>query len=208
MDKAKNIPNLAFALEQEIIREEVQEGLQTVVEKLDNNVEKKKRPDHFHNTKHLLQQYRRVAYAVKMSEADLNLRLEMEHGTKLSTLELNAELAGVDLSGTKLENYTRTVIRSRRMLDIINSALARLKEDPERGDLMHAVLEQTYFTPRKPQNRDQILYELDRQGYPMSLTTYHVHLNQAISAIDRILWGYTARDSMEIVKQFLPDGPD
>jgi len=103
VDKTKNIPNLAFALEQEIIREEVQEGLQAAVEKLDEKVEKKQKPDHFHNTKHLLQQYRRVAYAVKMSEADLNIRIEMEHGTKLSTLELNAELAGVDLSNTKLE---------------------------------------------------------------------------------------------------------
>ena len=208
MDKTKNIPNLAFALEQEIIREEVQEGLQAAVEKLDEKEEKKQKPDHFHNTKHLLQQYRRVAYAVKMSEADLNIRIEMEHGTKLSTLELNAELAGVDLSNTKLENYTRTVIRSKRMLDIINSARARVKEDPERGELMHAVLEQTYFTPRKPRNRDEILYALDRLGFPMSLTTYHVYLNQSIGAIDRILWGYTARDSMEIIKQFLPDAPD
>lgn len=29
----------------------------------------------------------------------------MEHGTRLSTLEVNAELAGVDLSGSKLEGY-------------------------------------------------------------------------------------------------------
>ena len=30
------------------------------------------------------------------------------------------------------------------------------------------------------------------------------YLNMAIRAIDRILWGYTARDCMEIIKQFLP----
>lgn len=30
------------------------------------------------------------------------------------------------------------------------------------------------------------------------------YLNLAIRAIDRILWGYTARDCMEIIKQFLP----
>ena len=33
---------------------------------------------------------------------------------------------------------------------------------------------------------------------------YHSYLNMAIRAIDRILWGYTARDCMEIIKQFLP----
>lgn len=46
--------------------------------------------------------------------------------------------------------------------------------------------------------------ELDRQGFPMSMVTYHSYLNMAIRAIDRILWGYTARDCMEIIKQFLP----
>jgi len=42
---------------------------------------------------------------VKMSEADLNIRIEMAHGTQLSTFQVNAELAGIDLSNTKLENY-------------------------------------------------------------------------------------------------------
>ena len=202
----KNITNPAFELEKAIIREEVQAGLETGVDKLANNAEnKQERPDHFHNTKHLLQQYRRVAYAVKMSEADLNVRIEMEHGTRLSTFELNAELAGIDLSNTKLENYARTVVRSKQMMEIINNALEYVKEDPDRGDLLHAVLDQTYFTPRKPRNREEILYALSRLGFDMSMASYHIYLNQAIRAIDRILWGYTARDCMEIIKQFLPE---
>ena len=205
VDKNKHIPNPAFALEQEIIREEVQEGLQVAVEKLDEKTEEKQKADHFHNTKHLLQQYRRVAYAVKMSEADLNVRIEMEHGTCLFTFEQNAELAGIDLSNTKLENYARTVMRSKQMMEIINHALEYVKEDPDRGDLLHAVLEQTYFTTRKPRNREEILYALSRLGFDMSMASYHIYLKQAIRAIDRILWGYTARDCMDIIKQFLPE---
>ena len=54
VDKNKHIPNPAFALEQEIIREEVQEGLQVAVEKLDEKAEEKQNADHFHNTYHLL----------------------------------------------------------------------------------------------------------------------------------------------------------
>ena len=202
----KNITNPAFELEKAIICEEIQAGLESGVDKLKSMGETKAgKPDHFHNTKHLLQQYRRVAYAVKMSEADLNVRIEMEHGTRLSTLELNAELAGIDLSNTKLENYARTVVRSKQMMEIINHALEYVKEDPDRGDLLHAVLEQTYFTPRKPPNREEILYALSRLGFDMCLASYHIYLKQAIRAIDRILWGYTARDCMEIIKQFLPE---
>ena len=48
-----------------------------------------------------------VAYAVEISETDMNVRMEMEHGTRLSTLKVNAELAGVDLSGSKIESYRR-----------------------------------------------------------------------------------------------------
>ena len=205
MDKQNPKTNLVFELEQEILREEIQEGLTLGVEKLVGDTSPKQRPDHFHNTKHLLRQYRRVAYAVKMSEADLNIRIEMAHGTQLSTFQVNAELAGIDLSNTKLENYTRTVVRSKQMLEIIDNALACVKDDPDRGDLLHAVLEQTYFTQRKPLNREQILYALDRLGFPMSMATYHNYLTRAIRAIDRILWGYTARDCLEIIKQFLPE---
>ena len=71
----------------------------------------------------MLKQYRKVAYAIQISESDMNVRMEMEHGTRLSTLEVNAELAGVDLSGSKLEGYARTVIRSKNMLQIIKNAL-------------------------------------------------------------------------------------
>ena len=140
-----------------------------------------------------------------MSEADLNVRIEMEHGTRLSTFEQNAELAGIDLSNTKLENYARTVMRSKQMMEIINHALEYVKEDPDRGDLLHAVLEQTYFTTRKPRNREEILIALSRRGFDMSMASYHIYLKQAIRAIDRILWGYTARDCMDIIKQFLPE---
>lgn len=202
----KSITNPAFELEKAIICEEVQAGLETGVDKLENKaLSNQERPDQFHNTKHLLQQYRRVAYAVKMSEADLNVRIEMEHGTRLSTFEQNAELAGIDLSNTKLENYARTVMRSKQMMEIINHALEYVKEDPDRGDLLHAVLEQTYFTTRKPRNREEILIALSRRGFDMSMASYHIYLKQAIRAIDRILWGYTARDCMDIIKQFLPE---
>ena len=164
----------------------------------------KKPVEKYHNTRHLLRQYRKVAYAVEISETDMNVRMEMEHGTRLSTLKVNAELAGVDLSGSKIESYARTVIRSKNMLQIIENALDAVRKDPDHGELMYQILYLTYFTKKRLPNRDAILVELDRLGFPMSMVTYHSYLNMAIQAIDRILWGYTARDCMEIIKEFLP----
>jgi len=194
----------AYSLEKEAVREEIEQGLHTGVEILAGNKRRLDQSDNFHNTKYLLKQYRKVVYSVQVSEAELNLRMEMEHGVRLSTMEVNAELAGVDLTGTKLESHTRTVLRSKNMLEIINSALEAVRAEPDRGELHYHVLYHTYFTKQKPRNRDQILLELDRKGFPMSVASYHNYLNAAIKAIDRILWGYTARDCIEIIKQFLP----
>lgn len=194
----------AFALEKEAIKEEIESGIHAGVTHMSKDTEDRKRAEQFHNTKHLLKQYRRVSYAIHISESDLNLRMEMQHGTRLSTLELNAELAGVDLSGSKLESYTRTVIRSKTMLQIIDAALETVRLDPDHGELMYQLLYFTYFSKQKPRNREEILSQLDRLGYPMSIGTYNNYLKLAISAIDRILWGYTARDSIDIIKAFLP----
>jgi len=60
--------------------------------------------------------------------------------------------------------YAKTVIRSRRMLAIIRAALDCVKEDPDRGDLLYAVLYQTYFTERKPKNREEVIFALEKQG--------------------------------------------
>ena len=175
----------AFEIEKEALKTEIETGIQAGVDHLEAKTAKRKDADKYHNTRHLLKQYRKVAYAIQISE-------------------VNAELAGVDLSGSKLEGYARTVIRSKNMLQIIDNALNTVRMDPDHGELMYQVLYLTYFSKKKPANREVILAELDRQGFPMSMVTYHSYLNMAIRAIDRILWGYTARDCMEIIKQFLP----
>lgn len=96
----------AFEIEKEALKTEIETGIQSGVDHLENKAAKRKDGDKYHNTRHLLKQYRKVAYAIQISEADMNVRMEMEHGTRLSTLEVNAELAGVDLSGSKLEGYS------------------------------------------------------------------------------------------------------
>ena len=105
--KEKRSMRPALGLEKELVKDEISTALHTGVEKLEGKAAPKQRVDNFHNTKFLLKQYRRVAYSVLISESELNLRMEMEHGTRLSTLEVNAELAGIDLSNTKLESHTK-----------------------------------------------------------------------------------------------------
>jgi len=199
--KKDNLP--AFELEKAAVSAEIERALETGVKHL-NQEEPQQREDHFHNTRFLLRQYRRVEYAIRISESDLNLRMEMEHGIQMSALEVNADLAGIDLTGSKLEGYTKSIIRSQKMLRIIQNALDTVRLDPENGELLYQVLFLTYFSPQKPKNREAIVDSLDRMGYPMSVATYHNYLNKGIRAIDHILWGYTTIDCMEIIRNFLP----
>ena len=83
----------AFEIEKEALKTEIETGIQAGVDHLEAKTAKRKDADKYHNTRHLLKQYRKVAYAIQISEADMNVRMEMEHGTRLSTLEVNAELA-------------------------------------------------------------------------------------------------------------------
>jgi hypothetical protein len=70
--------------------------------------------------------------------------------------------------------------------------------------LLYQILYRTYFSEQTPKNRSPIIAGLDTSGSPMSPATYHHYLNMGIKAIDHILWGYTALDCMEILKNFLP----
>jgi hypothetical protein len=194
-----------FALEKEAVIDEIENGVQSGVEKLGSDGDDEKKQENFHNTKKLLEQYRRVAYAVAISESELNIRMELEHGTKISTLEINAELAGVDLGETRLAGHTRTVIRSKNMLEIITTALNAVRSDPDNGELLYQILYLTYFTSQRPKNRTQIVDQMDKLGFQMSIASYYNYLRAGIQVIDRILWGYTARDCIEIIKQFIPE---
>jgi hypothetical protein len=69
---------------------------------------------------------------------------------------------------------------------------------------MYQVLYLTYFSPRKHKNGQSIVEALEEMGFRIALSTYYSQLDAAVKAIDRILWGYTARDCMEILDRFLP----
>ena len=96
MPDNKHVNNPAYELEKEALRDEIQLGLEKGVGRLTKKADRFVEPDHFHNTKHLLKQYRRIAYGVRMAESEMNLRMELEHGVSLATTEANAELAGTD----------------------------------------------------------------------------------------------------------------
>ena len=91
------------------------------------------------------------------------------------------------------------------MLQVLKMALEALKLDPDRGELHYNVIYETYIVNPKPRNRAQIIDNLEKKGFEMSVSSYTGYLRSSIRALDRILWGYTARDCMESIRQFIPE---
>ena len=53
-----------FALEKEALKTEIETGLQVGVDHLEDKPMKRKPVEKYHNTRYLLKQYRKVAYAI------------------------------------------------------------------------------------------------------------------------------------------------
>ena len=59
-----------FALEKEALKTEIETGLQVGVDHLEDKPMKRKPVEKYHNTRYLLKQYRKVAYAIQISESE------------------------------------------------------------------------------------------------------------------------------------------
>ena len=143
-----------------------------------------------------------MAFAVQSAEIDLAAQTMDKYGTPLTTLRVNAELAGIDLTGTKAEGRARSLMRSKEMLAVLQTAAECVKKYPRKGEVFHRILYLTYFdTPER--NREEILRELTKEGEGMSMKTYSKYLKQAILVMDGLLWGYDTALCREAVEDVL-----
>ena len=78
----------AFEIEKEALKTEIETGIQSGVDHLEANTAKRKDADKYHNTRHLLKQYRKVAYAIQISEADMNSLIRKNATERVSPTSL------------------------------------------------------------------------------------------------------------------------
>ena len=61
------------------LKTEIETGLQVGVDHLEDKPMKRKPVKKYHNTRHLLKQYRKVSYAIQISESDMNVKIGRAH---------------------------------------------------------------------------------------------------------------------------------
>ena len=114
-------------------------------------------------------------------------------------------VAGADLSGTDIEERAKCIERSNKMLNLVDEAVATMRQKHKNGELYYQVLYFNYFSTQEYRSQENILEALEQAGFPMCRKTMIEHRNFAVNIVSNFLWGYTAKETKEILDRFVQE---
>lgn len=159
----------------------------------------------YHDTWKLLKKYRDVVWSLELSIQQVRNRFELEYGSSIEDFLDSVHLAGADLSGSDTEHHAKCIERSYRMLKLLDSSVDMLRNKHKNGAVYYWLIYYTFLSPQQLRNVEEIIEKLRPHIRDISFRTYYRKRQEAIEALSSILWGYTSKDSMEILEQFFPD---
>ena len=158
----------------------------------------------YHDTLLLLKNYRNVVWSMELSAEQLRKDFTVEFGSSVEEFLDSVYMAGADLSGTKIESHARSIERSRKMLALVDSAASLLRTKHPCGEAYYWILYFTYFSPQPFENISIIIDQLRPHIRDISRSTYFRRRDDAITAISSVLWGYTSKDCLALLSEFIP----
>ena len=159
----------------------------------------------YHDTWKLLKKYRDVVWSLELSIQQVRNRFELEYGSSIEDFLNSVYLAGADLSGSDTEHHAKCIERSYRMLKLLDSSVDLLRNKHKNGEVYYWLIYYTFLSSQQLRNVEEIIEKLRLHIRDISFRTYYRKRQEAIEALSSILWGYTSKDSMEILDQFFPD---
>lgn len=159
----------------------------------------------FHDTWKLLKNYRDAVWNLELAVQQVRNSFEIEFGSSIEEFLDSIYLAGADIGGTRLENYAKSIERSNKMLNLLNSAVDILRSKHKHGEQYYWILYYSYLSPQQLQNTDEIIESLIPHIANISKRTYYRKRPEAVQALSSILWGYTSKDCLEMLNKFFPD---
>jgi hypothetical protein len=156
----------------------------------------------FHNTKKLLKKYRSTKMCISAEMDKLEDDCESELGVRFEKMAEFAEFVDIDLSGTYLESRMKSMQKNRQMLAFIDRAVASMRAYDDNGEEFYWIIFLKYMAPNgeKCANDVGIVSKLRGKNIPISQSTFYRRLNAAISTLSGILWGFTARDTLQLTE--------
>ena len=159
----------------------------------------------YHDTLKLLKKYRDVVWALELSVQQVRKRFSIEYGSSIDDFLESIYVAGADLTGSAIENHAKCIEKSNQMLKLLDSSIELLRTKHKYGEMYYWILYYSFLCPQQLRNVEEILEQLQPYIRDISYRTYYRKRTDAIDALSSILWGYTSRDSMDVLEQFFPD---
>jgi hypothetical protein len=159
----------------------------------------------YHDTWKLLRKYRDVVWSLEVSVQQARTAFKIEFGSNVEDFLESIYLAGADLSGSDIVHHAKCIERSNKMLRIMESAIELVRNKHKHGEPYYWIIYYTFIAPQQTYNVYELIEKLRPHMRDISYRTYYRKRQEAIEAISSILWGFTSKDCIEILKRFLDD---
>ena len=134
--------------------------------------------------KAVLSIYRNVVWAVKNTAQCLVCEQEVTYGSDLGTALSYLENFAPDRVLEDFESRVRNIFETKWLIEIIDNALARIKEYPVYGKCYYTILHYSYLSYDKHSN-EEIMRKV-----ALEKTAFYQRKNEAIAIMGIALWGY------------------
>ena len=112
--------------------------------------------------------------------------------------------AGADLGDSQIKEWAKSIARSNKMIKLLLSSVDLLRKNHKHGEEYYWILYYAFLSPHELKNTEEILEELEKHVPSISYRTYYRRRQAAINALSSILWGFSAKGTLETLNKFFP----
>lgn len=159
----------------------------------------------YHDTLILLKKYRDVVWSLELSVQKVRRKFQIEYGSTIEDFLDSIYMAGIDFEESGIAEHAQSIERSHKMLQLVNASVELLRTKHKYGETYYWILYYSFLSPQQYRNADEIIEQLQSHMQDISYQTYYRRRKKAIDAFSSILWGYSSRDSLNLLEQFFPE---
>ena len=141
----------------------------------------------YHDTYKLLRCYRDSTYSLKVAVRQVEIQFQLEYKTSID------------------EEWAKSISRSNKMIKLLLSSVDLLRKNHKHGEQYYWILYYAFLSPQELKNTDEILEALEEHIANISYRTYYRKRQAAINALSSILWGFSAKETLDTLNKFFPE---
>lgn len=162
----------------------------------------------YHDAWTLLKKYRTVVWNLELAVQRVRTNFQVEYGSSIEDFLESIYLAGVDFDESGIAAQAKSIERSHKMIKLVDRSVEVLRERHMHGEEYYWILFYSFLSPQQYQNSEEVVMQLQNHIKHISYRSYFRKRKAAIEAFSSVLWGYTTRDSLDILNKFFPENED